>query len=72
MEDLIKQDQLQEDRKRVNQFTAERIAKQNKDKLLKRLEDLFVMYLDSEDCRFMRFSQLEDLRKFYVYLKKNL
>lgn len=72
MEDLIKQDQLQEDRKRVNQFTAERMAKQNKDKLLKRLEDLFVVYLGSEDCRFMRFSQLEDLRKFYVYLKKNL
>ena len=43
------------------------MARQNKDKLHERLEDLFIMYLDSDECRFMRFSQLEDLRKFYVY-----
>ena len=72
MEDLIKQDQLKEDRRRVNQFTAERMARQNKDKLQEKLEDLFIMYLDSDECRFMRCSQLEDLRKFYVYIKENL
>lgn len=72
LEDLIKQDQLKEDRRRVNQFTAERIARQNKDKLHEKLEDLFIMYLDGDECRFMRFSQLEDLRKFYVYIKENL
>jgi hypothetical protein len=72
MEDLIKEDQLKEDRRRVNKFTAERMARQNKDKLHEKLEDLFIMYLDSDECRFMRFSQLEDLRKFYVYIKENL
>lgn len=51
MKDLIKQDQLKEDRRRVNQFTAERMARQNKDKL---------------------HEKLEDLRKFYVYIKENL
>ena len=48
------------------------MARQNKDKLQEKLEDLFIMYLDSDECRFMRFSQLEDLRKFYVYIKENL
>ena len=72
MEDLIKQDQLKEDRRRVNKFTAERMARQNKENLQERLKDLFAMYLDSDECRFMRFSQLEDLRKFYVYIKENL
>lgn len=72
MRDLIKEDQLKEDRRRVNQFTAERMARQNKDKLHEKLEDLFIMYFDSDECRFMRFSQLEDLRKFYVYIKENL
>lgn len=51
MKDLIKEDQLKEDRRRINQFTAERMARQNKDKLHERLEDL---------------------RKFYVYIKENL
>lgn len=72
LEDLIKQDQLKEDRRRVNKFTAERMARQNKENLQEKLEDLFLMYLDSDECRFMRFSQLEDLRKFYVYIKENL
>ena len=72
MEDLIKQEQLKEDRRRVNQFTAEKMAKQNKDKLHEKLEDLFMMYLSSAACRDMKFSQLEDLRKFFVYLIKNL
>lgn len=72
MEDLIKQDRLKEDRRRVNKFTAERMARQNKENLQEKLEDLFMMYLDSDECRFMRFSQLEDLRKFYVYIKENL
>lgn len=48
MEDLIKEDQLKEDRRRVNKFTAERMARQNKDKLQEKLEDLFIMYLDSD------------------------
>ena len=43
MEDLIKQEQLKEDRRRVNQFTAEKMAKQNKDKLHEKLEDLFLL-----------------------------
>ena len=43
MEDLIKQDQLKEDRRRVNQFTAERMARQNKDNLQERLKDLFII-----------------------------
>lgn len=72
LEDLIKQDQLKEDRRRVNKFTAERMTRQNKENLQEKLEDLFLMYLDSDECRFMRFSQLEDLRKFYVYIKENL
>ena len=72
MEDLIKQEQLKEDRKRVNKFTAEKMAKQNKDKLHEKLEDLFMMYLSSAACRDMKFSQLEDIRKFFVYLIKNL
>lgn len=45
------ENKIQEDKKRVNRFTAERMDKQNKDKLLKKLEDL---------------------RKFYVYIKENL
>ena len=66
------EEQLREDRRRINQFTHERMVRQDKDKLQKRLEDLLKEYLDSEECRFMRFSQLEDLRKFYVYILKNL
>lgn len=66
------EEQLREDRRRINQFTHERMVRQDKDKLQKRLDDLFKEYLDSEECRFMRFSQLEDLRKFYVYILKNL
>ena len=66
------EEQLREDRRRINQFTHERMVRQDKDKLQKRLEDLFKEYLDSEECRIMRFSQLEDLRKFYVYILKNL
>ena len=49
MEDLIKQDQLKEDRRRVNKFTAERMARQNKDNLQEKLEDLFLMYLDKRN-----------------------
>ena len=45
------ENKIQEDKKRVNRFTAERMARQNKDKLHERLEDL---------------------RKFYVYIKENL
>ena len=66
------EEQLREDRRRINQFTHERMVRQDKDKLQMRLEDLYKEYLDSEECRFMRFSQLEDLRKFYVYILKNL
>ena len=66
------EEQLREDRRRINQFTHERMVRQDKDKLQKRLDDLFKEYLDSEECRFMRFAQLEDLRKFYVYILKNL
>ena len=66
------EEQLREDRRRINQFTHATMVRQDKDKLQKRLEDLFKEYLDSEECRFMRFSQLEDLRKFYVYILKNL
>ena len=66
------EEQLREDRRRINQFTHERMVRQDKDKLQKRLDDLFKEYLDGEECRVMRFSQLEDLRKFYVYILKNL
>ena len=66
------EEQLREDRRRINQFTHERMVRQDKDKLQKRLEDLFKEYLDSEECSSMRLSQLEDLRKFYVYILKNL
>ena len=78
MENLInsiEEEKLKEDRIKVNKFIAERIRNEENKKRIKeqeKLDDLFLMYLDSEECSTMRFEELEILRKYHTYIKENV
>lgn len=58
----------------IGNFTNE-MLKYQEDKrrweLQDKLDDLFLMYLDSKECDAMTFEQLEMLRKYHTYLRDN-
>lgn len=63
---------LQSDKIRLAEFTAERMAMQEKQKMKDKLDHLFLDYLDNEECKGLEFEALELLRRYSQYLKENL
>lgn len=63
---------LQRDKIRLAEFTAERMAMQEKQKMKDKLDNMFLSYLDEEDCKGLEFEALELLRRYNQYLKENV
>lgn len=67
----ITQDTLKKHRIELNKWTAERKQRQDKKANDKKIIDMLLIYFETEEAKKMSFNELESIRKFAVWLKRN-
>ena len=67
----ITQDTLKKHRIELNKWTAERKQRQDEKENNKKITDMLLIYFETEEAKKMNFNELESIRKFAAWLKRN-